>query len=72
MSAYYTIVVYDGGNGAIMCGITTKEEIEQRFGPVEKLSRNNDGLLELGDTDTLAVPHEGNDYNWEQEDKCNT
>lgn len=65
MSAYYTIVVYDGGNGATMRGITTKEEIEQRYGPVEELSPNNDGLLELGDTGTLAVPHEGKDYDWE-------
>lgn len=53
----YVVVYYDGCNGLVLGGITTKYEIEKRFGPVDKLSRNDDGLLELGDTcDTFAIP----------------
>lgn len=64
----YAIVVFDGCNGAKFMGITTKEEIEARFGPVEKLSRNKDGLLELGATDFLAVPTTGNSYVWDEDE----
>ena len=66
----YAIVCYDGCNGARFMGIATQEEIEARFGSIDELSRNGDGLLELGDTDLLAVPTSGDPYRWDDEDEA--
>lgn len=60
----YAVIYYDGCNGTCFGGFATLSELKKYYKCKKFQSRNDDGILELDEEGTIAVPTSG-DKKWE-------